>query len=208
MKPELGIIRKGHYSLDYDYIPLTATQEQVDSSTKFAVAYAAARGELYAKQRNQTDLRNIEDQVRTSKIFEFMVYNYIKDTVSGENKIAPPSVEIYTGKKRPQFDDDLTIKKEDGSCVNLHVKSQDIKRIHERAPLSWGFQVEDRIFSNKKNDILVLGIFVNDTKGQLVSKDYVHNFSEELADPKSDHLKGIKKFLYYKPEKKVFRLVA
>lgn len=208
MKPELGIIRKGHYSLDYDYIPLTATQEQVDASTKFATAYAAARGELYAKQRNQKDIKNIEDQVKTSKIFEFMVYNHIKETVSGDVEIAPPSVEIYTGKKKPQFDDDLSIKKKDGSCLNLHIKSQDIKRIHERAPLSWGFQVEDRIFNKKKNDILILGIFLSEMKGQLVSKDYVHKFSEELAEPKKDYLKGIKKFLYYNPDRKVFRLVA
>lgn len=212
MRPAMGMIKKGSYELKFNYIPVRATQEQIKKCREFAPAYYEARKKTYEK-RGQANPKNIINQAYTSKIFEFMVYNYIKDVVNPEEyDVNPPSVEIYTGKKRPSFDDDLAIvNKKTGAKTKLHIKSQDYRRISEKYPASWGFQNADRIFEQKKNEILVLGFYKNETQGQIVSKDKVGNFKDFLAPPKSEKLRAIKdgngkKFLYFDPTKEVFDL--
>lgn len=193
-------IKKGGYEVTYDYIPMTATPEQIAKAKEFAPKYAKKRHELYGKKRAQDDIDNITNQVYTSKIFEFMVYNHIKGTIP-DAEISEPSCEIYD---KPQFDDDLVIER-DGLKVKVHVKSHDIKRMWSNRPLSWAFQKEDRLFKNKRNDIMVMGVYLNETEGHLVTKDYVHKYEEFLAPAKSPKLVS-KEFVYYKPEDKIFKL--
>lgn len=208
MKPITTKLKKPGYEIEYDYIPLTATPEQVYLSTVFAKSYTEVRAELYAKKRNQTDPKTIEDQTRASKIFEYMIYNYYTEFFKDKEgvEITPPSIEIYSGKKRPSFDDDLTIISDKGGKLPIHIKTHDLKRISKRLPLSWGFQVEDPLFIKKANDVLVLGILVDDFNGRLVSRDYVKNYREHLGEPKSPKFIGKKKFLYYDSSNTVFRL--
>lgn len=200
-------LEKPNYKVEYDYIPLYSTPEQQYLSLVFAKSYTEARAELYAKKRNQTDPETIMDQAKASKIFEYMVYNYLNDLKLDGVNITPPSIEIYTGRRRPSFDDDLTLMKDDGTRIPIHIKSQDIKRINSRMVMSWGFQKEDPIFTKKANDILVLGLYINESEGRLVSKDYVAKFKKYLAEPKSPKLIGIKDFLYYNPNEEIFRLI-
>lgn len=213
MRPAMGMIKKGQYELKFNYIPVKATKEQIKLCREFAPAYYEARKEIYEK-RGQANAKNIINQAYTSKVFEFMVYNYIKGMVDPEKfDVTPPSVEIYTGKKRPKYDDDLVIiNKETKSKTNIHVKSQDYRRISGKFPASWGFQKVDPIWSKKKNDILILGFYKNETQGQIVCKDKVASFIPYLADPKSEKLRAVeerrkKVFLYFDPTKEVFDLI-
>jgi len=192
-------IEDNNYSVSYEYIPLTATDEQIALAKEFGPKYAAKRLKTY-EERNQDNLKNITNQAISSKIFEFMIYNHVKDSVnSGE--VIPPSCEIYT---KPTFDDDLVVIGENKK-IKIHVKSHDRKRIWRKRPLSWAFQKNDPLFKYKANDILVLGVYVNEREGHLIAKDYVHKFKSSLAPAKNTKLVS-KEFVYFDSKNKAFSL--
>lgn len=207
------IRKRDGYELKFNYLPVRATKEQIELCKKFAPDYYEARKDVYEK-RGQSNKKNIINQAYTSKIFEFMVFNYVSGLVDPEKyEVKPPCVEIYTGKKRPTYDDDLVIvNKETKEKTKIHVKSQDHRRISSKYPASWGFQKADPIWNKKKGDILVLGFYKNETQGQIVCKDRVSSFIPFLAEPKSEKLRQVeerrkKVFLYFDPTKEVFDLV-
>lgn len=186
-------ITRPDYTVSYNYIPLTVTEEQLKLAKEFAPLFAQKRAQVYAR-RGQGDVKNIADQAYTSKISEFMVYNHLRET-KPDADITPPSCEIYD---IPSFDDDLVLT-ENGKTVKIHVKSHDTRRVWKTRPLSWGFQKEDPIFKHKANDIMVLVAYVHETCGQLVSKNYVYKYESFLAPAMSKNLAS-KEFVYYSPE--------
>jgi len=193
-------ISKPGYSVTYDYISMTATDNQVELARKFAPLYAKKRVGIYGSERSQDDVDNIADQTFTSKIFEFMVYNHIKKIVP-DAEVTVPSCEIYD---RPSFDDDLVVTRGDAR-TKIHVKSHDIKRIWGNRPLSWAFQKEDRLFKYKGNDMMVMGVYINEKEGHLVTKNFVREYKKFLAPAMSPRLKS-KEFIYYKSEDSIFKL--
>lgn len=189
----------------FEYIPIYSTEDQVQMSYSFADKCYEKRKDEYAR-RQQSSRENIVKQIGTSKIFEFMVYNFFNEYYSKDFVITPPSVEVYSGYAR--FDDDLRIsKKIDNKGIGVHIKSQELSRINSNYPISWAFQKNDPIFKDKGNDLMVLGIFFEDSQGGLLSKNPVNVFEKHLGEPKKSSLSS-KLFIYYDINKECFKLNA
>lgn len=176
----------------YQYVNVSCTNEQVENVKEFAEAVYEKRKKVY-KKRGQADKDTIVNQITTSKCFEFMVYNYIKDIIPSNLSVEPPSLEIYG--RYTTFDNDLDITDGDSS-VGIHIKSQDIKRIDSSFPISWGFQKIDPIFQQKQNDILIMGIYKDKNNGMILSNNHVNAFKDLLKPPMISRLAD-KVFLYY-----------
>lgn len=189
---KIGLLDFGWMQYPYTYIDISCTDEQVQDVQGFAEAVYEKRKKVY-KKRGQDDSETIINQIVTSKCYEFMVYNHVKNEIGDEMSVEPPSLEIYG--KYTTFDNDLTIKSSLGS-LGVHIKSQDIKRIDATFPISWAFQKIDDIFLKKQNDILILGIYTDKNNGMILSNNHVKDFKELLKPAMLSKLSN-KEFLYY-----------
>lgn len=191
------MIQQDNY-FGYRYIDLYATPEQVKLAKEFAPKYARSVVNHYAKTRGQSDVNLIATQAIPSKIFEFMIYNYL----SKHGQCSEPDIEIYSGKKK-SFDCDLNFSQSlpngDTNDYKIHVKSQDHSTIRNKDYISWGFQMSDPLYTNPtEQDFVMTGIWMDDEVGRLLVKRYAQDVMHLAADPVKLAFKNNKKFLYLK----------
>lgn len=121
---------------------------QVLDSYNFANESAKSSQANY-KQRNQSNLSKIKNDIFLGKVAEYSIYNYY---VSKGFKITAPDIQIYQAKNK-SFDADLTIIDKN---QNIHVKSHFIK---SPFPPSWVFQKTDPLVTNPSpEDIIIMSI--------------------------------------------------
>ncbi len=190
----------GNY--EYNYIPLQSTPEQVSCSIEFSTKCYEARKEDYAK-RGQHNEETIIQQIASGKIFEYMIHNYLVASYPPHFIITLPSVEIQ---KRPTYEPDILVNDSQSNArARCHIKSQELNRINEDYPISWAFQKLDKLFYERKNDLIFMGIMVNQEEGRLLGKGPAGNFDRFLGGAKREGL-GSKRFLYYNVTQKEFEL--
>ena len=140
---------------EYKYIDLYATPEQIKLAKEFAPKFARSVHKHYAKTRKQSNPQLIAEQAFPSKVFEYMVYNYL----SQYGHCTEPDINIYTSEKKT-FDCDLIFKPysptNEQKTYKIHVKSQDALTIKSKDYISWGFQKSDPLYVSPKSDDMLI----------------------------------------------------
>lgn len=188
--------------MKFPYIKVNATDFQIVESRDFAKPCSIVRKDVHAK-RNQFDLTKNEEDIFFGKIFEFAVYNYLKEILPNYVSISRPSITIYD---TPSFDADIILSiGTDIMNINIKVQREDDMRFTRNVP-SWLFQPEDRLFNKKCNELLIFGTIAKDLSCKIVSAGFVSEFKCFLDLPISEKLKKTKKAIYYQPCNKIFTL--
>lgn len=156
---------------------------------RFAVAYAKQMISHYGNTRGQGDIERLYEQVWTSKVFEFQVYNYLK---SLGYTVSEPDCVIYESRKK-SYDADLTA----NGDIKIHIKSQELRTIRSRDFISWGFQSRDPLFhSPSSKDFIFAGLYVDEHNGQLLVSEQAVKVMPHAEDSVNPKFWGNKKFLY------------
>jgi hypothetical protein len=155
--------------------------------------YTMCRCSLFAKystessldeysRRNQNNAEKIKNDIKTGKMAEFMVYNYLTEN----GKIATkPDLDIYD-KHQKSYDADMVV-----GNAELHVKSH-LK--NDRFPVSWVFQKQDKVTStDSENDYLCLVVMDEFAGCSLYLKSAK---KATFKEPKKECLKKTKVCIY------------
>ncbi|PAX60198.1 hypothetical protein [Brunnivagina elsteri] len=165
-------------------IKISITEQNKQDCREFAEIYADTVGDIYAKDRNQTDIEIIINQAYWAKLAEVAV----------EREIGRIGVKIteevdFSIHQRHQKSFDADIK-----TVNarLHVKS-----VHcDRAEKSWVFQKTDPVvYEPEEDEILVFCVtYLNyvEIVGACLASDALSFY----ASPRKDELSATKECLY------------
>lgn len=180
-----------------NFVPVYALSTQVDACMDFASECYKLRKDVYAK-RDQNNPNQIIKQIGTSKLFEFMVYNSFKDNLPAYVEVTKPSLELYTV---PSFDADLQLKIDD-KVMNVNIKSQD-GTSWAQFGYSWIFQKEDKLFKEKKSELLVLGT-ISFTNGRILGMGFVEEFIPHIGATKVEVLNRTKLAIYHDASAKCF----
>lgn len=184
---------KTNKELNYAYIELYALPEQIAQCKAFAAEYANRNVQYYSRTRNQSNLEVIERQKYYSKIFEFMIYNYLKDC---KFELCLPDLMFYNVRQK-SYGADLTVYAEEGE-IPIHVKSQELHSA-KRNGISWLFQKTDPLVKQpeKYSERLFCGLILSEKEGHLLIDEDTKKLMTMLGEPKADYLKDGKKALYY-----------
>jgi hypothetical protein len=125
---------------------INVTDEEKAKCLDFANRVVNTNIDKY-RERNQTDVNKIIDDIYIGKLAEYATYKFLKQ--AGKD-VKEPDIEVY-GAKRKSFASDLT----DGT-LKYHVKCMK-KSMADRFGLSWSFQIEDPLVHRPDaQDVIVL----------------------------------------------------
>ena len=131
---------------------------QILDSYNFANESANSSASKY-KQRKQSNISKIKNDIFIGKVAEYSVYNYY---MSKGFKVTPPDVKIYHAKNK-SYDADLKILDKD---YQIHVKSHFVKSLF---PPSWVFQKIDPLVTNPSpKDVVVLCMINSQGEGEAI----------------------------------------
>jgi len=130
---------------------------------------SANSSEKKYKQRNQSNLFKIKNDIFLGKVAEYSIYNYY---LSKGFQITPPDINIYQAKNK-SFDADLTIIDKN---QNIHVKSHFIK---SPFPPSWVFQKTDPLVTTPSpKDIIIMSTINSIGEGDAII-EYAYNLKDK-----------------------------
>jgi hypothetical protein len=190
---------KKNNTYGYEYYELSTTNDQIEQSIDFAERYVHARKDHYSKNRKQSKPEVIKEQKIYGTCFEFAVYNLLKKF----GDLDKPDTTIWTGQKKDPYERDLLFTGKSGHPLNIHIKSQELKKVSKRFPISFGFQARDPLVSNPElNDYIFGGLCFNKKKHHLMLKIRAADAVGRYGEPIKKDFRGDKKFLYIKDLKK------
>jgi hypothetical protein len=181
-----------------DSLHLYATDRQLELCKEFAVACYKLRKEVYSR-RDQNNPNQIIKQIGMSKLYEFMIYNYFTDNLPEFISISRPSLELYVV---PSFDADIQLTM-DGQTMNVNIKSQEGDS-WAKFGYSWVFQREDKLFKEKKSELLVLGTTAF-TNGRILGLGFVEEFIPHIGGMGVEMLNKTKLAIYHDPKFECFK---
>lgn len=183
----------------YSYIEIDVTEEQYNSSLKYANKWVEIPENMKfrAEKKNQPDLDTNKSNEFNGKLFEFAVYNLLKKQ---EYIVSEPSTKILKLHEK-SFKQDLTALCPITKNVTKYIiKSQTVESMRSHS-LSWMFSINDPTLKNLTNDdILVCGLIRPDIlKARIIicSNAKFYLSKSRLLEPNKPSQKGLKLVFYY-----------
>ena len=174
-------------------IPVTIDKTEFPKIEAFAAELSRQQLPVYRKRNPDETYENVYSQKIAATATEYAVKKYLERY----GKVSGVDLNIYDV-KRKSFGADLIFTSKDGKEYNIHVKSQEAKRLrYANNRISWNFQKEDKTTYTPKDNDIIIGVVVNDLQNfDIVLKAKATKVLGHYSVPVKESLRHSKVTLY------------